>query len=341
MNAIRDKLRSNMPPKIIAEVAQGYEGKPDYCDFYVRTAAKAGADAVKFQIVYADDSAEPGYQYYDWYKQLEMDVTVWKRSREIAREQGILFFTDISGEQALLVAKHIRPDGIKIHASNFFNRDLIRQASQIADQLFVSIGGIKIEEVDAFLVECKSWGVADRLVLLYGYQAEPTPIEKSNLARISLLKQRYPEVPVGYMDHTAGEGTDHLGVSVMAMTLGAEWIEKHLTISRYMEVEDHVSAVEPQEFARYVKALRELAAALGPCTTELNEEERTYRDKAVKKLVMTRDLGVGEQLSVGDLQHKRTARIDRFKRKTHLQTGSENLSAGRDTPQLSLWAVGA
>ena len=42
-------------PKIIAEIAQGYEGRPDYSDFYVRAAARAGADAIKFQIVDDDD----------------------------------------------------------------------------------------------------------------------------------------------------------------------------------------------------------------------------------------------------------------------------------------------
>ena len=111
-----------IPPKIIAEVAQGYEGKPDYCDFYIRAAARARADAVKFQIVYADDVSEPGYQYYDWYKQLEMPNAAWRAARTLAAELKILFFVDVSGERALDMARTLEPDGIKFHSSNFFNR---------------------------------------------------------------------------------------------------------------------------------------------------------------------------------------------------------------------------
>ena len=136
------KISEGMTTRIIAEIAQGYEGRPDYCDFYVRAAAKAGADAVKFQIVYADDVAEPGYQYYDWFKKLEMDISVWKAAKARATEKGILLFTDVSGDRALRVAEAIRPDGIKIHSSNFFNRAVIRKAFDIAGHVFVSLGGV-------------------------------------------------------------------------------------------------------------------------------------------------------------------------------------------------------
>ena len=301
-----------MKTKIIAEVAQGYEGKPDYCDLYVRAAAKAGATAVKFQITYADDVAEPGYQYYDWFKQLEMDVAVWRAIRDRAREQGVLLFTDVSGERALAVAEAIRPDGIKIHSMDFFNRPLLRRAFELSERVFVSLGGIEGPEIDALVAEIGGWGVCDRIVLLFGFQAEPTPVEKSNLGRLPLLKRRFPDVPIGYMDHVPGESDDQVHVSLMAMALGAEWIEKHLTLSRYMEVEDYVSALEPDEFARYVAKLRQGEVALGGAEMALTEEERTYRDKAVKKLMAARDVAAGHRLGAADLAYKRTPRIPAF-----------------------------
>ena len=122
-----------MRTKIIAEAAQGYEGKVEYCDLYVKAAAKAGATAVKFQIVYADDTAEPGYQHYEFFKTLEMGVPIWQRIRALAADLDILFFADVSGERAMEVARAITPDGIKIHSSNFFNRPLIKQAFETAD----------------------------------------------------------------------------------------------------------------------------------------------------------------------------------------------------------------
>lgn len=299
-----------MRTKIIAEVAQGYEGRPDYTMLLVKAAAKARADAVKFQIVFADDTAEPGYQYYDFYKQLEMDVEVWRAARELARSSGVQFFTDISGDRALAVAEAIRPDAIKIHSSNFFNRDLIRRAFAVADRVFVSLGGVTVDEIDALVAEVEGWGHGDRLGLLYGFQAEPTPTELTNLARIPALRARYPRVALGYMDHAPGDSDDQAHLSVMAMTLGIDWIEKHLTIDRFLEIEDYVSALEPREFARYVDTLNRLAAAMGDGALALNERELTYRDKAVKKLIAARALPAGAEVAAADLVFKRTARIE-------------------------------
>ncbi|MHA1570263.1 MAG: N-acetylneuraminate synthase family protein, partial [Alphaproteobacteria bacterium] len=246
-------------PKIIAEVAQGYEGKPDYCDFYVRAAARAHAHAVKFQIVYADDVSEPGYQYYDWYKQLEMPQAAWQAARDLARELGIQFLVDVSGARALDMASTIEPDGIKFHSSNFFNRDLMRQALNMARHLFVSIGGITESEIAGLIAELELWNGTGRTTFLYGYQAEPTPVDMSCLARLPTLRSRFPEVSFGFLDHAPGDGPDNVHISLLAMAMGATWIEKHLTISRHMEVEDYVSALEPAEFTNYVATLKRLA----------------------------------------------------------------------------------
>ena len=70
---INNKIISiNSPTFIIAEAAQGYEGNPEIAKLLVIAAAKAGADAIKFQIIYADDIAVPNYQYYNLFKQLDI-----------------------------------------------------------------------------------------------------------------------------------------------------------------------------------------------------------------------------------------------------------------------------
>ncbi len=301
-----------MPTKIIAEIAQGYEGRADYCDFYVRAAAKAGAEAVKFQIVYADDVAEPGYQYYEWYKKLEMDFDVWRAVRKRADERNILLFADVSGDRALRVAEAIRLDGIKIHSSNFFNRPLIKRAFEMANQVFVSLGGVTVAETEALIGEVRSWNALGRLTLLYGFQSEPTPVESSNLGRLPMLRARFPGIGLGYLDHVAGADPHRNMVSVMAMALGVDWIEKHLTISRFLEVEDFVSALEPDEFAEYIATLRALGGAIGLQDMELNPAERRYRDKSVKKIIAARALAKGEPVTAGDIVLKRTPRIAEF-----------------------------
>ena len=301
-----------MRTMVIAEAAQGYEGKYEYCELYVKAAAKAGADAIKFQIVYADDAAEPGYPYYELYKRHEMDVSVWKKIKDLARESGIGLFADISGERAMAIAEAVELDAIKIHSSNFFNRSIMRRAFEIADRVFVSIGGIRIEEIEELIAEVEGWGGRDKLALLYGYQAVPTPVEKSNVQRIPLLKQRFPDIEIGYMDHAPGESDDQIHVSVMALAMGADWVEKHITLSRYLEVIDSVSALEPDEFSDYVATLRRLELAFGPEHLKLSEDEEIYRDRHVKKILTVRDLQIGHVITLSDLLFRRTPRVAEF-----------------------------
>lgn len=302
----------NTGPRIIAEVAQGYEGKEAYCHLYVDAAARAQADAVKFQIVYADDVAEPGYQYYEWYKTLEMPLETWKRFRLRARELDVRFFCDVSGSRALELAAELDTDGIKIHAANFFNRALIRRAFDVTDHVFISLGGIFENEIAGLIQDLSDWAVTSRTTLLYGFQAEPTPVGKSSLNRLALLKQQYPGIEVGYLDHTAGDGPDSHTVSAMAIALGADWVEKHITLSRHLEIEDFASALEPDEFTEFVASMRRLATALGPMTTDLSDDEQAYRDKAVKKLLTKKDLAAGEVLADSDLDYRRSGRIASF-----------------------------
>lgn len=302
-----------MNTKILAEVAQGYEGRPDYCALYVKAAAKAGADAIKFQVAFADDIAQPGSQHYDWFKTVEMDVGEWRRIREQASELGIRLVFNLSGERALAIAQQVRPDAISIHATNFFNRDLLRQVLDFGGQVFISTGGIHWHEVEALAGDLADWDVdRDRIVFMYGFQAEPTPVEKSNLMRIANLKQRLGGYRLGYYDHAPGESEDQVNISLMAMTLGADWIEKHLTLSRFLGIKDSVSALEPDEFHAYVTTLRRLAPALGSDVVSLTDEELQYRDKVVKKVLSKGDYPAGHELRAEDLVLKRAAGLPPF-----------------------------
>ena len=67
-----------MSVEIIAEIAQGYEGDASQARLLARGAVRAGADAVKFQLVYADEIAVPDYQYYDLFRTLEMPQSDWR-----------------------------------------------------------------------------------------------------------------------------------------------------------------------------------------------------------------------------------------------------------------------
>jgi len=293
------------PLKILAEVAQGYEGKPVIGELLIKAAAEAGADAIKFQIVYADDVAVPGYRYYNWYQQLQMPEEAWRRLRETARQRGLAFYTDLSGERAFELAQRLGPDAVKIHSGNFFNHRLIERALASFPRVLVSIGGIHLEEIERFIQRHGVRPHDDKVAFLFGFQADPTPLDRTALWRLPTLMKRLEGFEVGFMDHVDGAGEDIVAVSLMAQALGVRLFEKHLTLDRALRLEDYASALAPSAFARYVQALRRLDAALGTTEMTLNEAELAYRKKMLKKLIARRDLPVGSVIAEIDLEQKR------------------------------------
>ena len=89
-----------MTIEIIAELAQGFEGKAEQARLLLKAAASAGADAAKYQLVYADELATPDYKYYDLFCSLEMTDDVWMGLSTYARELGITLQVDIFGSRS-------------------------------------------------------------------------------------------------------------------------------------------------------------------------------------------------------------------------------------------------
>ncbi len=289
---------------IIAEAAQGFEGNVDVSKLLVRAAAKAGADAIKFQLVFADDLAEPGYEYYELFKTLQMTYEEWRAVRDLAKDLKVDMIFDIFGPQSLAMAKSLSPDGIKIHSTCFFDDRFINEVLTLDTAIYLSIGGIHQHEVERSL-ERYGFRNHPRFVLMYGYQAEPTPIEANNLSRIPQLRKTLAVENIGFMDHSDGDGDFTITLSAVALGLGVNVFEKHITLDRQLEMEDYISALGPRAFAAYVKQIRELSTALGSDSLELNEAEQKYRGRAIKRVVATSDLAVGDVL---DLEHVKLSR---------------------------------
>jgi N,N'-diacetyllegionaminate synthase len=285
-------VSSDRPVTIIAEAAQGFEGNVTLARLLVKAAKAGNADIVKFQLVLADELATRDYAYYGLFKQLEMPLADWRAVADDAEKAGLGLAFDIFGPESLRLAIELGARAVKLHSTDFFNGKLVAAAQRAAPRLLFSVGGIEADEIAAF-VERAHPDARAKLTMMYGFQAEPTLTGDNNLARLASLRQRLPNLDLGFMDHADGTGDDAGWLGVLALPYGVSTLEKHITLDRSIELEDYISALSPSEFATYVKRVRLAEAALGSACLDLSEPERAYRGRAVKVVVAAKTLAPG------------------------------------------------
>lgn len=288
-------------PHLIAEIAQGYEGNEKLVELYVRAASAAGADAIKFQIFFADELTLPDYKYYHLFKSLELPIAVWEKAVKESHSKGLKFYSDVFGSDSLLMLEKVGADGYKVHTTDVNNTGLLKCIAGTKKKVFLSTGGCKEEEIAHALEILKECDIT----LMYGFQAEPTEIEDNNLNRIRTLIKSYNK-PVGFQDHTAGNSALASYLPFVALGAGVDVIEKHLTLSRAAEIEDYISALTPEEFANWASLIKAVYSSLGKEEWILTEKERQYRGKVQRAVCSVREIVKGEAIHSDCVVLKRT-----------------------------------
>ena len=302
---------------IIAEVAQGFEGNYEQSKLLIRAAYKSGADAVKFQLVYADELATEDYQYYSLFKDLEMGKDIWRNLRDYSLASGLEFMVDIFGEKSLKTAEYTGIETIKIHGTDVTNNKLLDSiAKSSIKNVILGVGGAYLGEIKNAINILKN----KSLTLLCGFQGYPTKIEENQIHRINVIKEKFielhPNFKMGFADHAPENELSHI-TSIVAVGAGARCIEKHLTLGRIMELEDFESALNPDEFSSFVKKIGIAFKALGEINTDndfhMSISEKKYRKNIRRDVVASRDIIPGDVLNIDDLILKRTSNPESIK----------------------------
>ncbi len=323
--------------EIIAELAQGYEGSSMKARLLLQAAAAAGADAAKFQMVYADELATPDYKYYDLFKSLEMKDEEWKDLAIYANSLGVLLYTDIFGMRSLALAQEIKIPCVKIHGTDITNEFLLKSvAASSIPKVILGAGGAYLSEIEVALNLLKN----KQIVVLLGFQAYPTSTENNQISRIdvfkSLINTKYSGVEVGFADHADPTSLLRITIATAAIGNGATVVEKHLTLGRGMKMEDHESALNPDEFLEFATIVRASATALGMANLSddflMSEQEMDYRKMIRRHVVTARTLEEGQILKAEDLVLKRTSLEDPITDITFVYSKKINRSIGMNMP---------
>jgi len=298
--------------EIIAELGQGFEGRADQARLLLRAAAAAGADAAKFQLVYADELATPDYKYYGFFGSLEMPDAIWRGLSQYARELGVGLYFDVFGPRSLALAEQVGATGLKVHGTDIANVDLLNCiARSTIQKILLGAGGAFAEEID----QAVNLLAGKDVVVLLGFQSYPTPTESNQIARVKRLAEIYAirgrGLLLGFADHALPESPLRMALAATALGSGAMVFEKHLTLGEIMKMEDYEAALNPDRFAEFVRTLRECASAYGEVASVpdfgMSEAERSYRLMIRRHVIARRALAAGTRIEPSDVVLKRSA----------------------------------
>lgn len=295
---------------IVAEIAQTHDGSLGTAHAYIDAAARAGAQAIKFQTHIAAAESTPGEPWrvkfspqdetrYDYWKRMEFTPAQWAGLAAHAREKGLIFLSSAFSFEAVDLLEGIGVPAWKVGAGETSNLPMIGRMAATGKPVILSSGMSDWDELDR-AVECVRRAGAP-VAVLQCTTAYPCPPEKLGLNVIELLAGRY-DCPVGLSDHS---GTIYAGLA--AATLGARIIEVHVTFSRECFGPDVVASITTEELARLVEGVRFIERAMkspvdkSEMARSLTDLRRTFG----KSVVAGRDLPAGHQLSLDDLALKK------------------------------------
>ena len=324
--------------KIIAEIAQGFEGNFDQSKLLIKAAATSGADFVKFQMVFADELATKDYEYFKLFQSLEMDKNKWEYLTNYANELGIKLVVDVFGTNSLNTAESIGIKTIKVHGTDITNIGLLEAISTSSiENVILGVGGSLWSEISVAIniLQKKS------LTILCGFQGYPTKAEDNQINRIRVIEKKVSKIhsnfQMGFADHPSEEKFFST-FSIIAMGAGATVIEKHLTLAKVMELEDFESALNPDEFCSFVSQIRIGEKALGSFVDTqdfgMSSAEREYREKVRRDVVACKNIKKGERLSSKNIALKRTSAKKTIKQIESVHGKTVNTTIAKNKPIL-------
>lgn len=303
MNRENRFINKNSQCLIVAEVSANHGQNYNQAVSFIKKAKECGADAVKFQTYTPDtltiDSDNKYFRIYhpEWggqtlyqlYKKAYMPWKWFKKLKRAADSLGILFFSTAFDKTSVDLLEEIAVPVHKIASFELVDLPLIEYIARTKKPLIISTGMATVSEIKEAVKTAKNAGAKD-IILLKCVSAYPAKPEEMNLKTIMHMKKMF-NCPVGLSDHTLG-----IGVSIAAVSLGAQVIEKHFTLSRKIKTPDSFFSIEPQELKELVKNIRISEKAIGKVSYGLTKEEQKSR-KYRRSLFVVKDIKKGEAVT--------------------------------------------
>ena len=270
------------PVYIIGEIGINHNGSLELAEKMIEGAAKAGADAVKFQKRTPElctprdqwnierDTPWGRMKYIEYRHRVEFNADDYKHIDNICKKHGIDWFASCWDEESVGFIEQFNPSCYKIASASLTDAPLLKALKNTGRTLILSTGMSTLEEIDKTV----EYLGQDKLLIAHSTSAYPCKLEELNLRMIHTLAARYPNCPIGYSGHEVG-----LATTWATIPLGASFIERHITLDRAMWGSDQAASVEMGGFARLIENIRDIEKSLGDGIKKVYESEAKPKAK--------------------------------------------------------------
>lgn len=282
-------------------------------------AARAGADAIKFQMTDPDRLVSDRKQLFEYDVLLDKETgaretvreplydilcrralsqSQWQEVKAHADARGLAFFATVPFVEQLEFLAELGCDSVKIASADVNHFPLIRRAARTGMCLQLDTGNSSIGEIEAAIDAIREEG-SENIIIHHCPSGYPARLESINLNIIPTLKRMFP-YPVAFSDHTPSWEMD-----VAAVALGADLVEKTITEDRTTRSIEHIMSIEPPEMKEFVRILRDIQTALGRTRRVMFPEERRKRDAVRRSAFLARDVAKGDTVDETTIEFRR------------------------------------
>lgn len=297
---------------IIAEVGPNHNGDLQLALKMTERLAKVGVDAVKFQLSIPDnlhslDSFKARYQK----EGLDLgDPLAMSRKLNLSFDEhlalarhcddlGVEYLcTAFDIESLRFVNEQVGVKRFKIPSGEIFSLDIIEYVARQLKPIILSTGMATYDEIGTSLQLLDPEHRLD-ITVLHCISNYPAPLEDVHLRCMLELGRRFQR-GIGFSDHTIGNDA-----AIAAVALGAQVIEKHVTLDKSLPGPDHKASATVGEFASLVRSVRNVEKCFGLAEKKFSEAEREISLVARKSIVVVRDMEKGEILCQDDICYRR------------------------------------
>ena len=322
---------------VIAEIGVNHNGDINIAKKLINIAAKAGANAVKFQTFNTDklvtkNAIKAPYQkknaviketQYQMLKKLQLSPNDHFKLAKYCKLKKIEFLSTAFDKESFdFLSKEMKLNKFKIASSEINNAPLLLEFARKKKQLILSTGMSYISEIEKALgviafgllgkkmPSKKGFSKAYKsnngkkllkkyVTLLHCTSAYPTKTKEINLNCINSLKKKF-QLRTGFSDHSSG-----IMASIIAVSMGATLIEKHITLDKNLPGPDHLASLNPVEFKQMISEIRNIKIMMGSSKKIPTANETRNKNVARKSIFASKKIKKDELFSEKNIAIKR------------------------------------